>query len=55
MASSSRTRVLKDNPGIAGELTRAFEAAKAEYLKDLQGNEISIVGQGRDRQRQGGR
>jgi len=36
-----KNSVLKDNPGIAGELTRAFEAAKAEYLKDLQGNEIS--------------
>ena len=33
--------VLKDNPWIAGELTRAFEAAKAEYLKDLKGNEMS--------------
>ncbi len=36
-----KNSVLKDNPGIAGELTRAFEAAKAEYLKNLQGNEIS--------------
>jgi len=36
-----KNSVLKDNPGIAGELTRAFEAAKAEYLRDLQGNEIS--------------
>ena len=36
-----KNAVLKDNPGIAGELTRAFEAAKAEYLKNLQGNEIS--------------
>ena len=50
-----KNSVLKEMPWIAGELTRAFEAAKAEYLKNLQGNEISIVGQGRDRQRQGGR
>ena len=50
-----KNSVLKDNPGIAGELTRAFEAAKAEYLKNLQGNEMQLVGQGRDRQRQGGR
>src|SRR6476620_1669689 len=33
--------VLKENPGIAGELTRAFETAKAEYLKNMQGNEIA--------------
>ena len=39
--ASMMNAVLKDNPGIAGELTRAFEAAKAEYLKNLQGNEIS--------------
>jgi 4,5-dihydroxyphthalate decarboxylase len=30
--------VLKEMPGIADELMRAFEAAKAEYLKDLPGN-----------------
>jgi len=28
--------VLKDMPGVAGELMRAFEAAKAAYLKNLQ-------------------
>jgi 4,5-dihydroxyphthalate decarboxylase len=33
--------VLKAMPDIVGELTRAFEAAKAEYLKNLKGNEIS--------------
>lgn len=33
--------VLKDNPWVVGELTRAFEAAKAEYLKNLQGNEMT--------------
>jgi 4,5-dihydroxyphthalate decarboxylase len=31
--------VLKEHPWIAGELMRVFEAAKAEYLKDLRGNE----------------
>ena len=36
-----KNSVLKDNPGIADELTRAFEAAKAEYLKNMQGNEIA--------------
>jgi 4,5-dihydroxyphthalate decarboxylase len=36
-----KNSVLKDNPGIAGELTRAFEIAKAEYLKNMQGNEIA--------------
>jgi 4,5-dihydroxyphthalate decarboxylase len=36
-----KNSVLKDNPGIADELTRAFEAAKAEYLKDLKANEMS--------------
>jgi 4,5-dihydroxyphthalate decarboxylase len=36
-----KNSVLKDNPGIAGELTRAFETAKAEYLKNMQGNEIA--------------
>jgi ABC-type nitrate/sulfonate/bicarbonate transport system substrate-binding protein len=33
--------VLKENPWVAGELFRAFEAAKAEYLKNLKGNEMS--------------
>jgi 4,5-dihydroxyphthalate decarboxylase len=33
--------VLKENPWVAGELFRAFEAAKAKYLKNLKGNEIS--------------
>ena len=28
--------LLKEMPWIAGELTRAFETAKAEYLKDLE-------------------
>ena len=36
-----KNTVLKDMPDIAGELTRAFEAAKAECLKNLKGNEIS--------------
>jgi 4,5-dihydroxyphthalate decarboxylase len=36
-----KNSVLKDRPGIAEELTRIFEAAKTEYLKNLQGNEIS--------------
>jgi 4,5-dihydroxyphthalate decarboxylase len=36
-----KNAVLKDRPDIAGELTRAFEVAKAEYLKNLKGNEIS--------------
>jgi len=36
-----KNSVLKENPGIAGELTRAFETAKAEYLKNMQGNEIA--------------
>jgi 4,5-dihydroxyphthalate decarboxylase len=36
-----KNTVLKDMPDIAGELTRAFEAAKAEYLKNLKGYEIS--------------
>ena len=36
-----KNAVLKENPEIAGELTRAFEAAKAEYLKDLKANEMS--------------
>ena len=33
--------VLKENPWVAGELFRAFEAAKIEYLKNLKGNEMS--------------
>jgi len=33
--------VLKENPWVAGELFRVFERAKAEYLKDLKGNEMS--------------
>jgi len=36
-----KNSVLQANPGIAGELTRAFETAKAEYLKNMQGNEIA--------------
>jgi 4,5-dihydroxyphthalate decarboxylase len=36
-----KNSVLKDNPGIADELTRAFEIAKAEYVKNLKGNEIT--------------
>ena len=36
-----KNSVLKEDPGIAGELARAFEAAKAEYLKDMQGSEMS--------------
>jgi 4,5-dihydroxyphthalate decarboxylase len=36
-----KNSVLKEIPGIAGELTRAFETAKAEYLKNMQGNEIA--------------
>jgi 4,5-dihydroxyphthalate decarboxylase len=31
--------ILKDKPWIAGELVRFFERGKAEYLKDLKGNE----------------
>src|SRR4029079_8451355 len=33
--------VLKENPWVAGELFRAFEAAKVEYLKNMKGNEMS--------------
>ena len=33
--------VLKESPWVAGELFRAFDAAKAEYLKNLKGNEMS--------------
>lgn len=36
-----KNSVLKENPGIAEELTRAFEASKAEYMKDLKGNEMT--------------
>jgi 4,5-dihydroxyphthalate decarboxylase len=33
--------LLKEMPWIAGELARAFESAKAEYLKNLKGNEVA--------------
>ena len=33
-----KNTLLKENPGIVDELTRAFDAAKAIYLKDLQGS-----------------
>lgn len=33
-----KNTVLKENPGIVDELARAFDAAKAIYLKDLQGS-----------------
>jgi 4,5-dihydroxyphthalate decarboxylase len=33
--------VLKARPEIAGELIHAFERSKAEYLKDLKGNETT--------------
>jgi 4,5-dihydroxyphthalate decarboxylase len=36
-----KNSVLKDRPWVADELTRVFEAAKAEYLKDLKGNEMT--------------
>ena len=36
-----KNTVLKDMPWIGEELTRAFEAAKAEYRKDMKGNEIA--------------
>ena len=36
-----KNSVLKDNPGIEDKLTRAFEASKAEYLKNMKGNEIA--------------
>jgi len=36
-----KNSVLKEMPWITGELTRAFEAAKAEYLKDLDSGETS--------------
>ena len=36
-----KNSVLKDDPGITDELTRAFEIAKAEYVKNLKGNEMT--------------
>ena len=36
-----KNALLKDMPWIGEELTRAFEAAKAEYMKDMKGNEIA--------------
>ena len=36
-----KNTVLKEMPWIGEELTRAFEAAKAEYRKDMKGNEIA--------------
>ncbi len=36
-----KNSVLKDRPWVADELTCVFEAAKAEYLKDLKGNEMT--------------
>jgi 4,5-dihydroxyphthalate decarboxylase len=36
-----KNTVLKDMPWIGEELTRAFEVAKAEYQKDMKGNEIA--------------
>lgn len=33
-----KNTLLKENPGIVDELARAFDAAKAIYLKDLQGS-----------------
>ena len=36
-----KNTVLKAMPWIGEELTRAFEAAKAEYRKDMKGNEIA--------------
>ena len=36
-----KNSVLKDDPGFADELTRAFEIAKAEYVKNLKGNEMT--------------
>jgi 4,5-dihydroxyphthalate decarboxylase len=36
-----KNSVLKEAPWIAGELIRAFEAAKTEYVKNLQANEMS--------------
>jgi 4,5-dihydroxyphthalate decarboxylase len=34
-----KNELLKQMPWLEGELTRAFVAAKAEYIKDLAGNE----------------
>jgi 4,5-dihydroxyphthalate decarboxylase len=36
-----KNEVLKARPEIAGELIHAFERSKAEYLKDLKGNETT--------------
>jgi 4,5-dihydroxyphthalate decarboxylase len=36
-----KNSVLAEKPWIVGELVRIFEAAKAEYLKNLQGNEMT--------------
>jgi 4,5-dihydroxyphthalate decarboxylase len=36
-----KNSLLKEMPWIAGELTRAFETAKTEYLKNLKGNEMT--------------
>lgn len=36
-----KNEVLKDKPWIADELMRFFERGKAEYLKDLKGNETT--------------
>jgi 4,5-dihydroxyphthalate decarboxylase len=36
-----KNAVLKANPGIAGQLTRAFEAAKAEYMKNLKAEQAT--------------
>ena len=36
-----KNSLLKEMPWIADDLTRTFEAAKAEYLKNLKGNEMS--------------
>jgi 4,5-dihydroxyphthalate decarboxylase len=36
-----KNSVLKEMPWVAGELTRALEAAKAEYLKNMQANEMT--------------
>ena len=36
-----KNAVLKEMPWVAGELMRVFEAAKAEYLKNLEGNALT--------------
>jgi 4,5-dihydroxyphthalate decarboxylase len=36
-----KNEVLKEMPWVTAELTRAFEAAKAEYLKNLKANETT--------------